>query len=158
MTNRFQKFAFSVNSTRPHEADTVSIFKSLRFHRFRPVHTTPCRHCCVFKSFHSGDCFRKFAFSSKTIHRFHHFRVDGTWKRNKMFVFSNENASVWTGPDALGCRSLQTNVKELSVSGIPLFCLRLGTWLAKLLKIIVYTKSVNSVFRALWLATRARNI
>ena len=40
MTNRFQKFAFSVNSTRPHEADTVafsnlsnleSVFKSLRF-------------------------------------------------------------------------------------------------------------------------------
>ena len=44
MTKRFQKLAFSVNSTRPHEADTVafsnlstleSVFKSLRFHRFR---------------------------------------------------------------------------------------------------------------------------
>ena len=42
MTNRFQKFAFSVNSTRPHEADTVAfsnistleiVFKSLRFHQ-----------------------------------------------------------------------------------------------------------------------------
>ena len=40
MTNRFQKFAFSVNSTRSHEADTIafsnlstleSVLKSLRF-------------------------------------------------------------------------------------------------------------------------------
>ena len=46
MINRFQKFAFSVNSTRPHEADTVvfsnlstleSVFKSLRFHRKRYI-------------------------------------------------------------------------------------------------------------------------
>ena len=28
------------------------------------------------------------------IHRFHRFLVDGTWKRNKIFAFSNENA-VW---------------------------------------------------------------
>ena len=42
MINCFQKFAFSVNSTRPHETDAVvfsnlstleSVFKSLRFHR-----------------------------------------------------------------------------------------------------------------------------
>ena len=46
MTNRFQKFAFSVNSTRPHEADAVAfwnlstlenVFKSLRFHRKRYI-------------------------------------------------------------------------------------------------------------------------
>ena len=42
MTNRFQKFVFSLISTRQHDADTVafsnlstleSVFKSLRFHR-----------------------------------------------------------------------------------------------------------------------------
>ena len=41
---------------------------------------------CVFKSFHSGERFQKFAFS-------HRFRVDGTCKRIKMFAYSNENAS-----------------------------------------------------------------
>ena len=51
MTNRFQKFAFSLISTRPHDTDTVA---------------------------DTGDRFRKFAFLSKTIHRFHRFRVDGT--------------------------------------------------------------------------------
>ena len=85
MTNRFQKFAFSVNSTRPHEADTVSVFKSLRFHSFRP--STRHRYCSVFKSFHSGDRFRKFAFPSKTIHRFHCFRVDGTPKTQQCLRF-----------------------------------------------------------------------
>ena len=49
------------------------VFKSLR---------SRSRYRCVFKSFHSGD----------------RFRVDGTWKRNKMFAFSNKNALVWTGP------------------------------------------------------------
>ena len=54
----------------------------------------------VFKSFHSGERFKKFAFSSKTrTHCFHHFRVDGTWKHNKMLAFLNENAFVWTGLD-----------------------------------------------------------
>ena len=46
VTNRFQKFAFSVNSTRPHDTDTVAfsslsileiVFKSLRFHRKRYI-------------------------------------------------------------------------------------------------------------------------
>ena len=37
--------------------------------------------------------------------RFHRFRVDGTWKRNKMFAFSNENASVWTEPKLYFARS-----------------------------------------------------
>ena len=46
MTNRFQKFAFSVNSTRPHDTDTVAfsnlstleiVFESLRFHRKRYI-------------------------------------------------------------------------------------------------------------------------
>ena len=46
MTNHFQKFAFSLISTRPHDTDTVafsnlstleSVFKSLRFHRKRYI-------------------------------------------------------------------------------------------------------------------------
>ena len=32
--------------------------------------STRHRYCCVFKSFHPGERFQKFAFSSKTIHRF----------------------------------------------------------------------------------------
>ena len=40
-----------------------------RFHGlFDP--STRSRYCCVFKSFHSGERFQKFAFSLKTIHRF----------------------------------------------------------------------------------------
>ena len=52
------------------------------FGEFDP--STRNRCCCVFKSFHSGERFQKFAFSSKRIHRFyrfHHFRVDSLWKR-----------------------------------------------------------------------------
>ena len=49
MTNRFQKFTFSVNSTRPHETNTVA-FSNLS---------------------DSGKCFQKFAFSWKTKHRKH---------------------------------------------------------------------------------------
>ena len=46
MTNRFQKFAFSLISTRPHDTDTVAfsnlstleiVFESLRFHRKRYI-------------------------------------------------------------------------------------------------------------------------
>ena len=54
-------FAFSVNSTRAHEFDTVA-FSNL---------------------------------STLEIVFVARFRVDGTRKRNKLF--SNENASVWTG-------------------------------------------------------------
>ena len=57
MTNRFQKFAFSVNSTRPHDTDTVA---------FSNLSTLEI----VFESL-----------------RFHRFRVDGTWKRNKSLRF-----------------------------------------------------------------------
>ena len=68
----FPKICVFNYSTRPHETDSVvfsnlstleSDFKSLRFQLFDP--STRHRYCCVFKSFHSGERFRKFAFSSK---------------------------------------------------------------------------------------------
>ena len=70
MTNRFQMFAFSVN-TKP---ILWAFSKVCVFIDFDP--STRHRYCCVFKSFHFGDHFRKFAFSSKTIHRFHRFGRD----------------------------------------------------------------------------------
>ena len=66
----FQKFAFSLISTRPRDAD----------------------NCCVFKSFHSRERFQKFAFS-------HRFRVDGTWKRNKCLRFQMETDPCGRGLD-----------------------------------------------------------
>ena len=45
---------------------------------------------CVFKSFHSGDHFQKFAV---TVCRFR--RVDEGRIRNKMFVDTNESGYVW---------------------------------------------------------------
>ena len=45
MTNHFQKLAFSVNSTRPHKANTVSVFQSLFFQWIRPIHTKPILLC-----------------------------------------------------------------------------------------------------------------
>ena len=71
---RLQKFAFSFISTRPHDTDTVA---------FSNLSTLES----VFKSL-----------------RFHRKRyIVFVWtgrdmKSNKMFAFSNENASVWTGP------------------------------------------------------------
>ena len=57
--NRFQKFTFSFI--------------------FRLVHTKP-----ILLRFQIFPRWR--AFSLKTIHRFHRFRVDGTWKRNKIIA------------------------------------------------------------------------
>ena len=63
MTNRFKSFAVLVHLTLPH----------------------------VFKSFHSGEHFGKFAFAKKTIH---HFRVDGRQKCNNIFFYSCGRAAV----------------------------------------------------------------
>ena len=72
MTNRFQKYAFSI--IRPVHTKPIvlcfqisplwrAISKVCVFINFDP--STRHRYCCVFKSFHSGERFRKFAFSSK---------------------------------------------------------------------------------------------
>ncbi len=53
---------------------------------------TACSKSCVFKRFHSGNCFQKFAFSGfqSQIYR---FRVDGRWKLKEIIAFSFQNAS-----------------------------------------------------------------
>ena len=71
------------------------VFKSLRFHSFRPVHTTPI--LLRFQIFPLWRAFSKVCVFTENDTSFSCGR-DGTWKRNKMFAFSNENASVWTGP------------------------------------------------------------
>ena len=63
----------------------VLLYQIYTYKYLQPVDpSTRHRYCCVFKSFHSGDRFRKFAFSSKTIHRFH---VDGTPKTQQCLRF-----------------------------------------------------------------------
>ena len=57
------------------------------------VHTrkTAFSNSIVFKSFHSGECFRNDPFSDRCS-------VDGSRIRNKTISFSFENGVVWTGP------------------------------------------------------------
>ena len=101
MTKRFQKIAFSVNSTRPHEADNVafsnlstleSVFKRLRFQWIQPVHTKPI--LLRFQIFPFWRAFSKDCVSSKTTHRFHRsfVRTSIMWKSS--FFLSDLIASV----------------------------------------------------------------
>ena len=56
------------------DKEHVHLFQIFGVRVLRTVRHTPTQsfgeYCCVFKSFHSGERFQKFAFSLKTIHRF----------------------------------------------------------------------------------------
>ena len=64
----FKSYQYVIFRLRSHDQ---SFSKVCVFSEFDP--STRHRYCCVFKSFHSGDRFRKFAVSSKTIHHFSPF-------------------------------------------------------------------------------------
>ena len=87
----------------------VIVFKSVRFQV-----STLIRYACVSICIHFQQRFQIDASSVNTLSVFERISVDGRPKRIKMYAFSNENALVWTGPEAqlvnhlrefLGCKN-----------------------------------------------------